>query len=471
MQPVWRPDGQTIAWIAWNHPNMPWDGTRLMLGELSISTGSPPVLARAEVIAGDEQTAIFQPQFSPDGASLAYVSDASGWQQLMLFDLTSGKARQLTHAPAEHGEPAWVQGRRTYAFSNGAERVFFLRNQNSRVGLWQMDLKNGQEREIALGEQYTYLEQIAVSEYGLAVIASGSATPARLLAQKFGAAGEVESARIVRRSSAEEFGAQWFSQPEPVEWRSPTGQAVYGLYYPPHHPRARGEGAPPLIVSVHGGPTGQVFQSYDLETQFFTSRGYAVLAINFRGSAGYGRAYRNLLRGAWGVVDVEDAVNGAQAMVAAGLADGNKLIIMGSSSGGMTVLKALEDDPGFFKAGICRYGVSNQFSLAMDTHKFELHYSDSLLGPLPQAAEIYRQRSPVYFADRIQDALALFQGEDDNVVPRRQSDEVAAILSRRGVPHVYHVYPGEGHGFRKPETLEHYYRTVERFLLEHVIWA
>lgn len=469
MQPAWSPDGQSIAWIAWNHPNMPWDGAQLALGRLSAGPGGLPVVEAAQTIAGDEHTAILQPQFSPDGRFLAYVSDASGWWQILLRDL-AGTVRQLTDAPAEHGEPAWIQGRRTYAFSADGRRIYFLRNQNNRVSLWQMETDGGPEREIVLGAPYSYLEQIAVSDAGLALIASGSATPARLLALELDAAGNAGPARIVRRSSAEELGAQWFSQPEVVDWPSAAGQTAHGLYYPPHNPRAHGDGAPPLIVAVHGGPTSQEMQSYDLETQFFTSRGYAVLAVNFRGSSGYGRAYRNLLRGQWGVVDVEDAVNGARAMVAAGRADGGKLVIMGGSSGGLTVLKALEDYPGLFKAGVCLYGVSNQFSLAMDTHKFELHYSDLLLGPLPQAAEVYRQRSPAYFADRIQDALALFQGEEDTVVPRRQSDEVAAVLSRRGVPHIYHVYPGEGHGFRKPETLEHYYRVVERFLLEHVIW-
>jgi dipeptidyl aminopeptidase/acylaminoacyl peptidase len=472
MQPAWSPDGESIAWVSWNHPNMPWDGTQLFLARLAFGAAGLPQAVETRRIAGDQDTSIFQPQFSPDGRSLAYVSDADGWWQIMLHDLASGQARRLTQAPAEHAEPAWIQGRRTFGFAPDGRRIFFLRNQDTRVSLWQSDLGSGEERHLELGAEYGYLEQIAVSAAGIAVIASGSATPPRLVLRALpDASAAARPVQIVRRSSAEEFPAQVYSHPEPVAWTGASGQAVYGLFYPPCSRVAAGQGLPPLIVNVHGGPTGQALPGFDPEVQFFTSRGYALLEVNFRGSSGYGRAYRNLLRGSWGVCDVEDALDGGRVLAEAGRVDGRKLVIMGGSSGGFTVLKALEDHPGVFKAGICRYGVANQFSLALDTHKFELHYADRLIGPLPQAAEDYRRRSPVFFADRIRDALAMFHGEEDAVVPRSQSDAVAAALRRSGTPHIYHVYPGEGHGFRRSETLEHYYRTVERFLLEHVIWG
>jgi dipeptidyl aminopeptidase/acylaminoacyl peptidase len=226
-----------------------------------------------------------------------------------------------------------------------------------------------------------------------------------------------------------------------------------------------------LIVNVHGGPTSQVRTSFNPRAQFFASRGYAVLEVNYRGSSGYGRAYRDMLRGNWGVFDVQDAVSGAGALADLGRVDGSKRVIIGGSAGGFTVLKALEDYPGYFTAGICLYGISNQFTAAADTHKFEARYSDLLLGPLPEAAAVYRERSPIFFAEKIQDPVAIFHGENDQVVPRVQSDEIVASLRRRGVPHIYHVYPGEGHGFRKGETIEHLYRTIEKFLTEYVIYA
>jgi dipeptidyl aminopeptidase/acylaminoacyl peptidase len=203
--------------------------------------------------------------------------------------------------------------------------------------------------------------------------------------------------------------------------------------------------------------------------QFFTSRGYAVLQVNHRGSTGYGKKYRDMLRGNWGIYDVQDSVSGARYLAEQGLVNEKLMVIMGSSAGGFTVLKALEDYPGTFKAGINLYGIANQFGFLLDTHKFEARYSDSLLGPLPEAAEIYRERSPINFIEKIQDPLLIFQGEDDRVVPRDQSDQVVASLKRRGIPCVYHVYKGEGHGFRKNETIEHYYQSIDLFLKEYVI--
>jgi len=249
------------------------------------------------------------------------------------------------------------------------------------------------------------------------------------------------------------------------------GQNVHGLLYSPHSEQYQGIDSPPLIVMIHGGPTSQRGAAFYPNVQFFTTRGYAVLQVNYRGSTGYGRTYRDMLKGNWGVHDVEDAVSGARHLVAQGLADNQRLVIMGGSAGGFTVLKALEDYPGTFKTGVCLYGVANQFTLIADTHKFEERYSDSLLGPLPEASEIYRERSPIFFADKIQDPIIVFQGEDDRVVPQAQSDAIVDALKRNGVPHEYHLYPGEGHGFRKPETIEHFFNAVDRFLKEYVIYT
>ncbi len=467
MQPAWHPGSRRLAFIAWDHPQMPWDGTQLMLGELSADGPGLPRLAAAQIIAGDAGTSVLQPEFSPNGRSLAYVSDASGWWQLYLYDLESGAHRQLTRVEAEHAEPAWVQGNRSYGFSPDGQKLYFVRNQNAAHSLWQIDLASGEESRLPLDPAYTSIDQIAVGPAGvLALIVSGGATPRRLIT--FDPAG---SERVVARSSAENLPASAYALPAPYTWSGLDGGEVHGLFFAPHSQQFESQGKPALIIDIHGGPTGQEMASFNLTAQFFATRGYAYLVVNYRGSTGFGRAYRNMLRGNWGIYDVQDAVSGAQALAAQGLVDEKRMVIMGGSAGGFTVLKAIEDYPGVFKAAICRYGVSNQFSLAAETHKFEAHYSDSLLGPLPEAAEIYRQRSPIFFADRITDPIAVFQGEDDQVVARSQSDTLVASLQRRGVPHIYHLYPGEGHGFRKAETIEHYYQAVDKFLQQYVIFA
>lgn len=472
MQPAWHPGGARIAWVCWNFPNMPWDGTYLRMADLRFTSGGLPVLENATTVAGDENTSIFQPEFSPDGRYLAYVSDLSGWWQIYLYDLESGLHRQLTHQEAEHAGPAWIQGLRTYGFAPDGRSLFFIRNQQGFSSLWQLDLADGSEHAIPLGEGYTALDQIRVSAYGIALVASGGRRPVRLITTRL-PAGNLRRAKpavhVWRRGTSEEAPTSAYSQPEAVDWLGMDSEPAYGLYYPPHSETFEGIGKPPLIVNIHGGPTAQARDNFNSRAQFFATRGYAVLEVNYRGSTGYGRLYRNKLRGCWGIYDVEDAVSGAKSLAERGLVDAERMVIMGGSAGGYTVLLALENYPGFFKAGICLYGVSDLFNA--ETHKFEVRYNDSLVGSLPEAASVYRQRSPAYYVEKIQDPIALFQGEEDRVVPRKHMDDVVEVLRQRGVPHIYHVYSGEGHGFRKIETLEHFYKTVERFLQERVIYA
>ena len=261
------------------------------------------------------------------------------------------------------------------------------------------------------------------------------------------------------------------SKPQAINWKGHDGEQVYGIYWPPFNTRFTSTGQPPLIVDIHGGPTTNRTIGYDPEAIFYTQRGFAYLQVNYRGSFGYGREYMRKLTLNWGVYDVEDAASGAQYLVREGLADASKLVIKGGSAGGFTVLQSLVTKPGFYRAAICLYGVSNQFLLASDTHKFEKHYLDTLLGPLPKSSAIYKERSPYFHAERIEDSLALFQGVEDQVVPKNQSDCIAQSLDKRGIPLEYHVYEGEGHGWRKIETIEHYYATCIRFLKQHVIFT
>jgi len=467
MQPCWHPNSRNFAWISWNHPQMPWDGTQLYLGKLE---SCPNGLALGDVmrITGGESTAVFQPQFSPDGRYLAYVTDPDGWWHLYIHNLETDERTVLAGGEAEHAFPAWEQGMRSYTFSAEGSSIYFLRNENGFMGLWRVDLETKRKDKVRLGAEYTWLSQIAIAPEGerVALIASGSRVPSRIIT--YNALGKT---RVHRRSLPEDLPAKTYALPQTISWDGMEGGSVHGLYYSPSSETFEGIGLPPLMVLVHGGPTGQSGASFDGQAQFFASRGWAVLQVNYRGSAGYGREYRDKLKGNWGIYDVSDAVSGAKYLVTNGQVAENKLAIMGGSAGGFTVLKALEDYPGFFKAGICLYGVANQFTLAADTHKFEEHYSDSLLGALPEAAAVYRERSPIFFADKIQDSIAVFQGEDDKVVPRNQSDEIVAVLRRNGVPHEYHLYPGEGHGFRQTETIEKFYTTVEKFLKQYVIFA
>ncbi len=305
----------------------------------------------------------------------------------------------------------------------------------------------------------------------MAFIASSSATGGRIISYTPGS----NSVQIHKRATTENIPAAGLSTPQPVEWTAAgedgSEMSVHGLYYPPASEQFTGTGRPPAIISIHGGPTSQASARYNPRAQFFATRGYAYLEVNYRGSTGYGKTYMAALRGKWGILDVADAVGGAQYLVDAELADPGRLVIMGGSAGGYTVLKALIDHPGFFKAALCLYGVSNMFTLAADTHKFEERYLDSMLGPLPQASAIYHDRSPVFYADQIVDPIAVFQGEIDRVVPKAQAEAIVASLRRRNIPHEYHLYAGEGHGWRKQETIEEFYRTVEKFLKQYVIFA
>ncbi|MEZ4668513.1 MAG: S9 family peptidase [Anaerolineae bacterium] len=499
MQPVWHPAGEYVAYIAWDHPQMPWDGTELRLVTLEYDRDGVPYPATTETIAGHLDTAIFQPEFSPNGRYLAYLSDESGWGQLYLYDIAKKTHTQLTTSEIEHSTPAWIQGLRVFGWCKDSQRIVFMRNvQGSRYLTW-LDIERPENVNLFIGPgQYTDLTQVAVSPYSnqVAAIASSSKIPGRIITFEIpemevppqltlGATDPLSMQVLIdtpkslaaqqhtihRRSSTENMPLTELAEAEAISWTGHDGEAVFGLYYPPTNPKFEGSGAPPLLVFVHGGPTSQVTNRFQGETQFFSTRGFAVLQVNYRGSTGYGRAYMNKLRENWGLYDVEDSATGAHHLVERGLADPGKLVILGGSAGGFTVLQSLVIKPGFYKAGVCLFGVSNQFALAMDTHKFEARYTDSLLGPLPEASALYRERSPIFHAEHIVDPIIVFQGEDDKVVPRNQSDTIVDSLRARHVPHEYHVYAGEGHGWRKPETIEHYYNATLKFLMQHVVYA
>ncbi len=462
MHPTWHPDGDRVAWVEWDHPNMPWDGTRLKMARLA---GSPPRVEEETLVAGGPDVPVFQPAFSPDGRWLSFIITEGEWDQLRVLDLSTGEQHVLVD-DAVLAQPAWIQGMRTHGWSHDGRRIFYHRNDQGFGSLWAVDVTTGASTKLEIAP-YTWASQIAPSPTAdrVAFLASAPTVPTRVVVW--------EGDRIVieRRSSSETVGPEDLPTPQSIEWTAPDGTTVYGLYYPPTSSRFEGRGLPPGIVSVHGGPTGQRVASYSSEAAFFTSRGYAFLEVNYRGSTGYGRSYMLSLREHWGVYDMEDAVGGARALGQKELADPNRLAIMGGSAGGYTVLNTLIHYPGVFKAGICLFGVTNLFTLAADTHKFEERYLDSMVGPLPEAADRYRAWSPIFHADKIQDPIAIFQGKEDKVVPPDQAETIVQVLRSRGIPHIYRLYEGEGHGWRKVETIESFYTDVERFLRQYVLFA
>jgi dipeptidyl aminopeptidase/acylaminoacyl peptidase len=430
------PDGRKLAWTCWDHPNMPWDGT-----ELWVATIDDP--AAAQRVAGGPGESIFQPEWSPDGV-LHFVSDRTGWWNLY----RDGEA--VTDDEAELGCPQWQLGGSTYAFLPGGV-IACIRCDRGEERLCL--IAPGERRPEDLGLPYT--------DFGFGTLRSGAgpallfvaASPSRDLAVVML---DVETGEATElRSAAEDpIDPAFASIPRAIEFPTRGGATAHAFHYPPANPGFRGpEGErPPLIVQSHGGPTAHTTPALDPRILFWTSRGFAVVDVNYGGSTGFGRAYRERLRGAWGIVDTEDCIAAARYLARSGDADGDRLAIRGGSAGGYTTLCALvfHDE---FAAGASYFGVADAETLARDTHKFESRYLDGLIGPYPEAAEVYRERSPIHFADRLRSPVILFQGLEDEVVPPSQAEEMVAALRANGVPHAYLAFEGEQHGFRRAATI------------------
>lgn len=468
MQPSWHPQGDRLAWIEWDHPNMPWDGTRVMLAQVSTgSAGTQLQLENVSEVGGGPEQAAQQPLFSPDGHWLSFIEEKGEWPNLVLIDLQSGQRRELINGDGfELSVPAWVQGVRSYGWSSDSQRIFYIRYQGPNASLWVVDVMRGDTHPIDTSP-FTWLSQLAVSPTAdnLVLIGSAPDQPDQIVLWR-------ESClEPVAYSTPATYDPNTLPDAREISWKADNAQTTYGLYYAPLNPAYAGHGLPPAILHIHGGPTSIAPNSFNPRAAYFTSRGYAYTEVNYRGSTGYGRTYRNALRQHWGDLDVQDAAGCARALSEQGLADPQHLVIMGGSAGGYTVLNALSRHPGLFKAGVCLYGVANLFTLDMDTHKFEAHYNHSMVGPLPEAAGRYHAWSPVFHVGNIKDALYIFQGSDDKVVPPSQSEEIVATLRSRGIPHKYKLYEGEGHGFRRSETIADYLKETECFLQQNVLFA
>ena len=430
------PDGSSLAWLEWDHPDMPWDASRLRVA----SFGPGGLLEPSMLAAGGPEESIAQPEWSPDGI-LHFVSDRTGWWNL--YRLAEGPAIEaLAPMEAEFADPAWVFGRSSYGFVPNGSIVATPR----RAGRDQLvHIRPG----LLVGEvdtTYTEFEGLIVGANAIVAVA-GSATEPTVLA-RFDPT-TLAVAGILRRSSSLALDPAIISEPEAIDFPVGTDRVAHALYYPPRNPDFIGpsDEKPPLVVLAHGGPTSNTSSALDLTKQLLTSRGIAIVDVDYGGSSGYGRAYRLELAGRWGLVDVDDCVAAADFLVRRGNVDPERLAIAGGSAGGYTTLAALAFRD-VFRAGISRFGVGDLEALAQHTHKFESRYLDGLVGPYPASAATYRQRSPVHFLDQISCPVLVMQGLDDRVVAPAQAEAIVAALQANQIPHAYLAFEGEGHGFR-----------------------
>jgi len=440
--PRLSPDGSRLAWLTWNHPNMPWDETELWIGEFA-PDGS---LVNTKRIAGGHQESIFQPEWSPDG-TLYFVSDRSGWWNL--YRLGPGREiEQVVEVNAEFGMPQWVFGMSSYAFES-ADRIVCAYYERGVSRLATIDTRTCKLESI--DTDYNDISYVRGSR-GQAVFRAGSPTKPLSIIRLDLTTGNFEE---LRRSNNLTIDPGYISVPRAIEFPTNGGLTAHGFFYPPQNRdyRAPDGELPPLLVKSHGGPTSATTMAQSLSIQYWTSRGIAVLDVNYGGSTGYGRAYRERLKGNWGVVDVDDCVNGARFLAERGEVDGNRLMITGGSAGGYTTLCALtfRDD---FKAGASHYGVSDAEALARDTHKLESRYLDGLFGPYLERRDIYYQRSPINFAERLSCPTIFFQGLEDKVVPPNQAEMMVEALRKKGVPVAYVPFEGEQHGFRQAKNIQ-----------------
>jgi dipeptidyl aminopeptidase/acylaminoacyl peptidase len=438
--PRLSPDGSRLAWLTWNHPNMPWDGTELWVGQLN-KDGSVVEKTR---VAGAANESVSQPQWAPDGA-LYFVSDRTGWWNIYRWQ--GGTAAALHRTEAEFGEPQWVFGNTLYGFTSEG-RIICGYARNNRWLVAGLDPATGSLDAIAL--PYSAISQVRTTGAGAILIAASATEPATVISldQK------THAVTILHRSRERTVDSGYISAPRAMEFPTEHGLTAHGNFYPAHNRDYAGPAheKPPLLVISHGGPTSASSASLRYSIQYWTSRGIAVLDVNYAGSSGYGREYRERLKGRWGIADVDDCANGARYLVETGQVDGNRLAIRGGSAGGYTTLCALTFR-NIFKAGASHYGISDLEALAKDTHKFESRYLDGLVGSYPERRDLYVERSPIHFTDRLACPMILFQGLEDRIVPPNQAEKMFEAVRAKKLPVAYLTFAGEQHGFRKAENI------------------
>ena len=436
--PRLSPDGTTLVWVEWHHPNMPWDGTELRLATF----GADGSLADPRMIAGSRSDWITQPRWSPDGI-LHFAAEPTGWMNLYRY--VDGRIEQITDLQAEVVPPDWLFGQAHYGFLPDGEIIGIARS-----GGRDQLIRISRAGEITpIETPYTEIGSISVDGDRVVVRAAGPTTPATVA--EIDLEGNIE---VLRRATPFPPEVEDTSIPQHIEFPTTGGKTAFGNYYPPTNRSFVGpEGErPPLIVTSHGGPTGSAFTAFQTGLQLFASRGYAVLDVDYGGSTGYGREYRERLVGKWGIVDVDDCVAGAKYLAEQGLVDGERQAIRGGSASGFTTLAALAFTKQF-DAGCTYFGIGDLRAFVKDTHKFESRYLESLVGPWPEAKQLYLDRSPALHADQITSPVLVQQGAEDMVVPKEEGERIVDALFERRVPHAYLLFPGEDHGFRSTAAI------------------
>jgi dipeptidyl aminopeptidase/acylaminoacyl peptidase len=438
--PRLSPDGASLAWIAWSHPHMPWDAAELWVAAVE-NNGA---LRSPHRIAGGNGTSALQPLWSPDGI-LHFAWDPNHWWNLHRF--ADGRIETLTNLEAEFATPPWVFGMQNYAFVSPTRIVCSF----TRHGMWTLASLDTRTRKLAeIDLPCTDIASIQCDGARAAFLAGSPSEPLSVIRL------DLETGRheVLRRSTTLAVGPEYLSTPEPIEFPSTDGPTAHGLFYPPKNPDFVAPEAeqPPLVVMTHGGPTSMASTALRLNIQYYTSRGIAVLDLNYGGSTGYGRVYRERLYGEWGIVDVDDCCVGAAALAAQARVDGKRLAIRGGSAGGYTTLACLAFR-NVFAAGASHYGVSDCEILARDTHKFESRYLDTLIGPYPERRDLYIARSPLHHLEGLDRPVIFFQGLDDKVVPPNQTEMLYNALRARNIPTAYVPFEGEQHGFRRAENI------------------
>ena len=439
--PRLSPDGSQLAWLTWNHPNMPWDGTELWVGKLNEDKS---ISDRVRIVGGISESVV-QPEWSPEG-TLYFVSDRTGWWNL--YRCRGRKVEPICPMDAEFGEPQWVFGNALYGFDSES-RIICSYAKDGKWYLASIDTVTGELNAVEI--PYSAISRIQTGGGRVVLIAASSTEPTSIVSLDLA----TRDLEVLRRSRELTVDAGYLSAPRAIEFPTEQSLTAYGIFYPPQNRDYVGpaDEKPPLLLMSHGGPTSATSTSLRYTTQYWTSRGIAVLDVNYGGSSGYGREYRERLKGQWGIVDVDDCVNGARYLVEAGAVDGNRLAIRGGSAGGYTTLCALTFR-GAFRAGASHYGISDLEALAKDTHKFESRYLDGLIGPYPERRDLYVERSPIHFTDRLACPMILFQGLEDKVVPPKQAEEMFEAVRAKGLPVAYLTFEGEQHGFRKAENIK-----------------
>lgn len=461
MQPAWHPAGKMITWSEWNHPHMPWDASCVKIGTVG---GMQLRLFEEHWIDGSAGAAASQPRFSPDGKWLSYIRRERNWDSLILYNLKDYSNRTLISADGHHlCLPNWIQGMRSYGWGKDSQSVFTLRNLRGRATLWKTNLRSGKSAQMDI-QPVSWAAQLDISAKDNQPTFLGTTdTQPKQIWQ----ISNLNLAAVVKNDAA---GIETIniSEPQEIIFSSGKQSEVFGIYFPPTIGSPSSSELPALILDIHGGPTAQDYLCFSSEAAYFTSRGFAYAQINYRGSSGFGYAYQKALKHSWGEVDVEDTLNFAQELVKRRMADPSKLVLKGSSAGGFTALTALMRKPGLFRAAICSYAVGNLVDDAQNTHKFERFYHRFLTGNFENNYQRFEDRSPIFHIDEIKDPVALFHGDSDKVVSPEQSKEIYKQLVEQSVPCQLKIYKGEGHGFRKPETIKDYYQSIEAFLKKHL---